>query len=344
MCAYVYGGHSGGPVWRYHDGLRHVQGVNSTSNREGYAEATRLTAERLGHMDGRIAADSANTPPVARPDLIEFVFSYADDTKDISPNSVLQDHVFFVKYSLINSGFANSGAITVDFYLSDNSIISSNDVKVGTAFLGAIDAGYYYIVPDWPLLASVGPGTYWVGWIMRSAVPEYGGDFMCTNDPCSNVVVVADETLTVLDCSDSWESDNDWSTASLYAPGVPQIHDICPIGDVDWLSFVLSAPSAVVLETSAAAGDTEMWLYNSGLGLIEYDNNDGSGSMSRIDRPCGSGQLGAGTYYIKTGEYGNDQVVDTYTISVNTSPCDASMIFSDGFESGNTSAWSSMVP
>ncbi len=344
MCAYVYGGHSGGPVWRYNDGLRFVQGVNSTSTREGYAEATRITAERLGHMDGRITNDGINSPPVARPDLIEYVFSYADDTKDVSPNSVLQDHVFFVKYSLINSGFANSGPITVDFYLSDNTSISSFDTKVGTANLGAIDAGWFYIVPDWPLLASVSPGTYWVGWIMRSAVPEYGGDFMCTNDPCSNVVIVADETLTVLDCSDSWEGDNGWSTASPYSPGVPQIHDICPIGDVDWLSFTLSGPSSVVLETSAAAGDTEMWLYNSGLGLIEYDNNDGVGSLSRIDRPCGAGQLGAGTHYVKIGEYGNDQVVDAYTISMTALPCDGSLIFSDGFESGSSSAWSATVP
>jgi V8-like Glu-specific endopeptidase len=344
MCAYVYGGHSGGPVWRYHDGLRHVQGVNSTSTREGYAEATRLTAERLGHMDGRIANDGINAPPVARPDLIEYVFSYADDTKDVSPNFVLQDHVFFVKYSLINSGFANSGEITVDFYLSDNNTISSYDNKVGTATLGAIDPGWLYIVPDWPLLASVGPGTYWVGWIMRSAVPEYGGDFWCTTDPCSNVVVVADETLTVGDCSDGWENDDGWSTASHYSPGVPQNHDLCPIGDLDWVSFSLSQPSAVVLETFAAAGDTEMWLYNSGLGLIEYDNNDGGGNLSRIDRQCGAGQLGAGTYYVQIGEYGNDQVVDGYTISVDATPCDGSLIFSDGFESGNTAAWSTSVP
>jgi hypothetical protein len=94
----------------------------------------------------------------------------------------------------------------------------------------------------------------------------------------------------------------------------------------------------VVLETFAAAGDTEMWLYNSGLGLIEYDNNDGGGNLSRIDRQCGPGQLGAGTYYIKIGEYGNDQVVDSYTISVDASPCGE--IFSDGFESGSTSSWS----
>ena len=199
MCAYTYGGHSGGPVWRYDPGTgnRFVQGVNSTSTRVGYAEATRLTTERLGHMDGRITNDSINVPPVARPDVTEFVFSYVDDTKDLSPNVVSQGQTFFVKYSLINAGFANTGAITVDFYLSTNATISTLDTKVGTATLGGIDGSWYYIVPDMPLVANVDPGAYWVGWIMRSAVPEYGGDLNCTNDPCSNVVVVADETLTV---------------------------------------------------------------------------------------------------------------------------------------------------
>ena len=37
--AYIYGGHSGGPEWRFDGTNRYVEGVNSTSNRAGYAQA-----------------------------------------------------------------------------------------------------------------------------------------------------------------------------------------------------------------------------------------------------------------------------------------------------------------
>ncbi len=339
MCAYTYGGHSGGPVWRYDPGgTRFVQGVNSTSTRVGSAGAARLTTERLGHMDLRIINDGNNIPPVPKPDLAEFVFSYADDTKDLSPNVIKQDHTFYVKYSLINAGFANTGTITVDFYLSTNDQISSFDTLVGVTTLGAIDGSSFYIVPNWPLVANVSPGTYWVGWIMRSAVPEYDGDMLCTNDPCSNVVVVADETLTVLDCRDGWEPNDASSSATPFTPGAPQWHDLCPIGDQDWMRFVVTQPSSAALETYASGGDTEMWLYDSSIDLIEYDDNGGVGSFSRIDRLCGPNQLSPGTYYVKIGDVGNDHLIDNYSLSVTLYPC-SDLIFADGFESGNTTAW-----
>ena len=43
--AYIYGGHSGGPSWRYDSGTgnRYVEGVHSTSTRIGSATDTLLT-------------------------------------------------------------------------------------------------------------------------------------------------------------------------------------------------------------------------------------------------------------------------------------------------------------
>ena len=341
MCAYTYGGHSGGPVWRYDStgGVRYVQGVNSTSTRTGTAHATRLTSERLTHMDLRISNDEIDRPPVARPELVEFAFSYNDDTKDIYPISVQQDHVFYLKFSVQNMGFAASGLITVDFYLSDNEYISDTDTKIGTTYLNSIDAGFFYIVPDWPLLASVNPGTYYVGWMMSSAVPEYGGDLLCGGVPCSNVAVVGDETLTVTSCQDFWEPDGNQLNSSQIFSSVYQEHGLCPIGDEDWFYFVLNEPSQLFLLTSGVAGDTEMWLYNSGLGLIEYDDNDGSNDFSLINRSCSGTQLSAGTYFVKVSEKGSNQVIDNYLMALSITPC-TPLIFSDSFESGNTSGWS----
>jgi C1A family cysteine protease/putative hemolysin len=108
---------------------------------------------------------------------------------------------------------------------------------------------------------------------------------------------------------DAYEPDGSWDKANWIGSASPQAHSIVPVGDVDWVKFSLSAESGVVIETSGASGDTRMWLYNSGLSQLEYDDDDGSGSFSRIDRLCGVDALLAGTYYAKIDEYaGNDEI------------------------------------
>jgi hypothetical protein len=81
---------------------------------------------------------------------------------------------------------------------------------------------------------------------------------------------------------DSFESDNTDATAKTIILGTTQTHSIRPAGDVDWVKFTLSVPSAVVVETSpgAANGDTEMWLYNSSLQLVRYSDDEGVGPYS----------------------------------------------------------------
>src|SRR5262249_37170139 len=74
MDAYTYGGHSGGPDWRFDGQNRYVEGVNSTSNRVGYAEATLLTSQIETDLENTIANDQKNRPPVDRAQTIEWVF------------------------------------------------------------------------------------------------------------------------------------------------------------------------------------------------------------------------------------------------------------------------------
>jgi hypothetical protein len=114
---------------------------------------------------------------------------------------------------------------------------------------------------------------------------------------------------------DGFEPDDSSGQASPISSGVPQTHDICPVGDEDWVRFDLPSQSAIILETSGSGGDTRMWLYDSGLNQIEFDDDGGSSLFSRIDRTCGADPLAAGTYYVQVDEFGDDDEIGFYNLT-----------------------------
>jgi Leucine-rich repeat (LRR) protein len=120
---------------------------------------------------------------------------------------------------------------------------------------------------------------------------------------------------------DNYETDDTSNQARTISSGATQNHNICPVGDEDWVKFTLSNPSAIELETAGSTGDTKMWLYNNSLSEIEYDDNDGTGNFSMIDRICGTDQLPAGTYYVKVEDYGNNDTINSYTLSFEATAC-----------------------
>jgi|GEM_PF-2038868 len=141
-------------------------------------------------------------------------------------------------------------------------------------------------------------------------------------------------------CSlDSYEPDDSAGQASGITSGSPQSHSICPAGDEDWVSFTLGAESAVTLETSGVSGDTRMWLYDSSLSLVEFDDDGGTSLFSAIDRLCGVDALPAGTYYVKVDEYGGDETIDDYTLAYTWlescgGSCPANLVLSNATLSG----------
>ena len=114
---------------------------------------------------------------------------------------------------------------------------------------------------------------------------------------------------------DAFEPDDGSGQASPIASGSPQAHNVCPAGDEDWVTFSLGAESAVTLETSGPAGDTRMWLFDSGLGQVEFDDDSGTDLFSLIDRTCGNDALPAGTYFVKVDEFGDDDEIAAYNLS-----------------------------
>ncbi len=119
----------------------------------------------------------------------------------------------------------------------------------------------------------------------------------------------------------TYEPNDSSGQATIITPGSPQTHSISPVGDEDWMTFTLSHDSGVTIETSGLSGDTRMWLYDSGLNQVEYNDDGGAGYFSYIDRVCDVNALPAGTYYIKIDEYGDNHRIDSYDVSLNAVSC-----------------------
>ncbi len=190
MDAFTYGGHSGGPVWRYDEDAdgRWIQGVNSTSNRVGRANANRLTDDKFDDLILFIRDDENERPPSRRAELIEYAFD--TDAKELFTNSARQGGSFRVKYNVFNVGFRRSGSIQVDFYLSANTTISTNDRLVGTQTISNLNS-FTFSNPTATLDVprNLAPGTYYVGWIMSHRGSEYNTD--------NNTAVITEERLRV---------------------------------------------------------------------------------------------------------------------------------------------------
>lgn len=54
-----------------------------------------------------------------------------------------------------------------------------------------------------------------------------------------------------------------------------------------------------------------MWLYDKYGEQVAYDDDGGSGALSKITI-----SLSSGTYYIKIDEYGNNNIISSYDIEI----------------------------
>ena len=80
------------------------------------------------------------------------------------------------------------------------------------------------------------------------------------------------------------------------------------LGDVDYWTFSLSSTNAVRIHVDAGADDSTMSLYDSGLNLVEFDDDDGPGFTSWIGRI-----LPADTYFIEVRAI-NDETAFSYDL------------------------------
>ncbi|MBN2217530.1 MAG: pre-peptidase C-terminal domain-containing protein [Pirellulales bacterium] len=139
---------------------------------------------------------------------------------------------------------------------------------------------------------------------------------------------------------DAREVDDSPSASSplVATDGTPQPRTLHEPSDVDWARFTLAAASNVVIATDGSSGDTQMWLFGPGnwTTQIAYDNHSGKDAFARI-----SASLGAGTYYVKISEYGQNEPVDDYAVSVFAVPQANPR---DAYEADDSAAQAVLIP
>ena len=133
-----------------------------------------------------------------------------------------------------------------------------------------------------------------------------------------------------LNAVDSFESDNVASSATPIANGATQTHSIHEVGDKDWVSFTLPLGGTnLVIETSGASGDTEIFLFLTNWeNLLVSDDDGGDQLFSKISLLSPT----AGEYFLRVEEYSNNATIDSYAIKVSWSD----PLEGDSFEPDNT--------
>ncbi|MCB1604511.1 MAG: PPC domain-containing protein [Xanthomonadales bacterium] len=339
LSAFIYGGHSGGPSWKYVDGNRYVVGIHSTSNRVGSAHDTLLTTGKRTDLDNFMTADVTIRPPTNMVDITEYLFDGVPH-KSISKTLVGKGEHLTMDYSVLNAGFTNlTNDIPVFIMASTNELISTSDTLIGSDLHSDDISTYTFrtFTSDVTIPNSLAAGDYTLG-VLMSVNGEYGNELLCNGTACSNNIAVANQVLTVEDCIvDAYEDDEIALLGTVLNSGTPQAHNICATGDKDWYRFTIpSGDNAdVVLRTFGTSGDTEMFLYRYNpfptLELIESDDDSGPSLFSTIDRTCDTDPLSPGTYYVKVEEHLNNSRIAEYNMVADYVHC-GDLIFKDGFE------------
>lgn len=153
--------------------------------------------------------------------------------------------------------------------------------------------------------ATVGAASF-ISWNGCDEPPSSGRS--CAVSMTSNRTIVAYYHLP----KDSYEPDDSPSTAKTISNNSRQERNISPETDIDWLKFDLSIPSNIIFETSGAAGNTTMTLYDSGMSEIGSDDDIAppSNLFSRIEQRG----LDTGTYYVKIQSLGHQTTISAYTV------------------------------
>ncbi len=322
------GGMSGGPVWRYVSPDRWIMTVHAYGNGGSGNSGPRLNQNKYDQINTWLGED---TPPTDYADLVDD----GNASSGFSPSTVTRDVTGYSAWNdTRNSGTASSGTFDVDFYASTNTIISTGDYFIGRAAVSSISPfSFANVSLTGTFPQAIPAGTYNVGWILDAdgEVPEFLEN---------NNTAVTSGLITVLDpCSlDAHEPNGSSGTANPISLNTSQTHSICLEGDEDWMQFVLSEELEVTIATTGpTASDTVVYLYNSSVVQIGYDDDGGPGLYSLL-----TGVYPAGTYYIRVIEYASNDYIPSYNVALSAAA--SPVIFADGFERGTTSAWSSSVP
>lgn len=127
--------------------------------------------------------------------------------------------------------------------------------------------------------------------------------------------------------ADSYENDNTYSVAKHLSLNSIQYRSLT-VGDTDWAYFNVSSSGEYTIETTGS-GDTQLYLYNSSMTQLKFDDDSGDSLNGKITYT-----LSAGKYYIKVVAY-NSAAIDSYGLRVTGGSSSAS-ISADSYENDNS--------
>ena len=110
---------------------------------------------------------------------------------------------------------------------------------------------------------------------------------------------------------DLYEKDNAFSKSHLMSFNSTIERSISPIGDVDYINFECTEMIDILIEITAAEGDSFIQLFDSSKILIESDDDSGTGNLSSI-----SITLDTGNYTAEITEDGNNAILNHYNLSL----------------------------
>ncbi len=160
----TYGGQSGSPVWKTHNNDPYIVSIHSASGKKDkFNIGTRIYPRLFEIIKDKLKEDSKN-PPIDKADMDT---NY--DSIPTFPASLCGRDPFEISFRVKNRGTKDSSLFKVDFYLSTDTIISTNDYLLGRVDMNII----------WPFCdeevkltgffpSNIPEGRYYIGWIIDS--------------------------------------------------------------------------------------------------------------------------------------------------------------------------------
>lgn len=280
------------------------------------------------------------SPPPSTPDL-QFLGS---DSTSVSPNTVAQGGTVNFTYTITNVGSANSGATTLQEYISSSSVLNTSTATKGSTYsLPAIAAGSS-LTQTLTLTMDEAPGDYYVAFLDASGY--YGWEEVTVTAPAALFTTGADtvdfnnlsaeQKLALI--AGAQKYDGLGGDDSVVLPS--EADESESIGDNETLGWQ-DSPSSL-FRTSSLAGQTyhvtgtdgNYWVdCGAGTDIITITNQDDATRSGSLVAICGSGDdqisiTGNGNNTVTTGTgslnlsitgYGNNllQVEGASTQTIN---------------------------
>ncbi len=234
--------------------------------------------------------------------------------------------------------------LRIRLWLSTNRVISEADHQMGTDWSWiTFPAESYWTGSLTTTVPNAPTGAYYVGAIVTTDGDAYDQDDLSFN----NRTFLPTTIRVQLTCTDdkyevlgSGGSDDTCYGGSIPLD-IPQSHAHC---DRDWITFFALAGATYEIETHNLTGgaDTVLELYSDCSTFLASDDDGGLGLASKITWMA----VADGPLDVRVHEPGESyQPGYGYDIRVRCiANCTGGLIFADGFESGDLSAWSTSMP